>query len=309
MHNQTSHVAIIGAGNVGATTAFALLMDGVARRISLIDLHQEKLEGEAMDLEHGMQFVPGADIRYSTTYEGIEDADIVIITAGAPQKIGQSRRELVDTNAKIVTSIVQQVVAVNRDCILVVVTNPVDALTTIAQRVSGFPAYRVIGSGTTLDTARFRYYLVEHFTVHPYTIHSYIFGVHGDSEFPAWSSATIGGLLLSEHPKWEQAAMDMIVQKTRNAAYEIISRKGSTYYAIALSVARLCRSILTDGQHILPVSTVLHDYYGVSDVALSVPTVIRRDGAFIDFITPLSKKEQEQFHASAQIVHDLVITN
>lgn len=306
MHNRTPHVAIIGAGNVGATTAFALLMDGVARHISLIDIHKEKLEGEAMDLEHGMQFVLGADITYSTTYDGIEDADIVVITAGAPQKNGQSRRELVDVNAAIITEIVEQIVARNTKCILLVVTNPVDVLTTIAQQVSGFPPERVIGSGTILDTARFRYYLGEYFGVHPNTVHAYMLGEHGDSEFPVWSSATLGGLSLQDHPKWNDAAMEDIVDKTRNAAYEIISRKGSTYYAIALSVARLCRSILNDSETILPVSTVLNEYYGVSDVALSVPTVIRRSGAFVDFVTPLSTKEQEQFHASAQIIHELL---
>ncbi len=306
MHNRTPHVAIIGAGNVGATTAFALLMDGVARHISLIDIHKEKLEGEAMDLEHGMQFVLGADITYSTTYEGIEDADIVVITAGAPQKNGQSRRELVDVNAAIITEIVEQIVARNTKCIVLVVTNPVDVLTTIAQQVSGFPPERVIGSGTILDTARFRYYLGEYFGVHPNTVHAYMLGEHGDSEFSAWSSATLGGLSLQDHPKWNDAAMEDIADKTRNAAYEIISRKGSTYYAIALSVARLCRSILNDSETILPVSTVLNEYYGVSDVALSVPTVIRRSGAFVDFVTSLSKKEQEQFHASARIIHELL---
>jgi L-lactate dehydrogenase len=301
-----SKVAIIGAGNVGATTAFALLMDGVAQHIALVDIHQEKVEGEAMDLEDGMQFVPGAEITYGTSYDLVEGADVIVITAGAAQKPGQTRRELVDVNTKIITEIVTKACAVAPEAILLMVTNPVDVLTTVAQKVSGLPAHRVFGSGTILDTARFRAHLGQYYGVHPHTIHAYILGEHGDSEFPAWSSVTMGGLRLQDHPKWNDAAMDEIVEKTRNAAYEIIARKGATYYAIALSVARIVRSILTDRRSILPLSVVLQDYYGVSGLAVSVPVVIGRDGAHVDFQTSLSAEEQKKLQQSAEVVRGLL---
>lgn len=303
---QPGKVVVVGAGYVGSTAAFAMLMDGVAREIVLLDVHKEKAEGEALDLEHGMQFVQGAKLRYGSDYSLVRGAQVVVITAGANQKSGQTRRELFQQNAAIVKSIVTQVKRYNRQCLIVMVTNPVDALTYVAWNTSGFPRERVFGTGTTLDTARLRFYLGELIGVHPQGIHAYMLGEHGDSEFPAWSVASVAGVPLQKMNKWNATKMQRAADKTKNAAYEIIARKGATYYAIGLVIARVVRDILDNAQSILPLSVILKGEYDVQNVSLSVPVVLGSKGIRLADKLALNPKEQRQLKASAKIIRGLI---
>lgn len=291
---------------MGSTAAYAMLIQGVAREIVILDIHKEKAEGEALDLEHGMQFVPGAKLRFGTDYTLVKGAQVVVITAGANQKPGQSRRDLFVINAKIVQSIVKSVVKVNKECIILMVTNPVDALTYVAWKASGLPRAQVFGSGTTLDTARLRFYLSELVGVHPQGIHAYMLGEHGDSEFPGWSAASIGGVDLQKSKFWNKQKMEQAAAKTKQAAYEIISRKGATYYAIGVVIARLIRDILEDTHSIMPLSMVLKGEYGLSGVALGVPAVLDAAGAHIPQELPLQKTEKKKLQHSASIISDLI---
>lgn len=303
---QPGKVVVIGAGFVGSTAAYAMLIEGVAREIVILDIHKEKAEGEALDLEHGMQFVPGAKMSFGTDYKLVKGAQIVVITAGANQKPGQSRRDLFVINANIVKSIVKSVVAVNKECIILMVTNPVDALTYVAWKASGLPRERVFGSGTTLDTARLRYYLGEIVGVHPQGVHAYMLGEHGDSEFPGWSAASVGGVDLQKSKVWNKVKMEQAAEKTKRAAYEIISRKGATYYAIGLVIARLIRDILDDAHSIMPLSMVLKGEYGMSGVSLGVPAVLGASGAQIKQELPLNAAEKKKLQNSANIIKELI---
>lgn len=297
---------IVGAGYVGSTAAYAMLMDGVAREIVLLDVNQEKAKGEALDLEHGMQFVQGAKLSYGTDYKLVRGAQVVVITAGANQQPGQTRRELFQVNAKIVQSIVTQIKRYNRECLMVMVTNPVDALTYVAWKTSGFPRERVFGTGTTLDTARLRFYLGELLGVHAQGIHAYMLGEHGDSEFPAWSVASVGGVPLRKMKGWNTIKMQQIADQTKNAAYEIISRKGATYYAIGLVIARVVRDILDNTRSILSLSIVLQGEYGLKNVALSVPVVLHSQGVQLADELTLSALEKQQLRLSAKIIRQLI---
>lgn len=303
---QPGKVVVVGAGFVGSTAAYAMLMDGVAREIVILDIHKEKAEGEALDLEHGMQFVPGAKMSYGTDYKLVKGAQVVVITAGANQKPGQSRRDLFEMNAKIIRSIVKQIVAVNKECIILMVTNPVDALTYVAWKASGLPRERVFGSGTTLDTARLRFYLGEILGVHPQGVHAYMLGEHGDSEFPGWSAASVGGIDLKKSKDWNARRMEEAALKTKNAAYEIISRKGATYYAIGLVIARLVRDILDDARSIMPLSVVLKGEYGLKAVSLGVPAVLSAKGAHIKQELPLNATEKKKLFRCAQTIKELI---
>lgn len=303
---QPGKVVVIGAGFVGSTAAYAMLIEGVAREIVILDIHKEKAEGEALDLEHGMQFVPGAKLNFGTDYTLVKGAQVVVITAGANQKSGQSRRDLFQVNAQIVESIVKQVVAVNKECIILMVTNPVDALTYVAWKASGFPRERVFGSGTTLDTARLRFYLSELLGIHPQGIHAYMLGEHGDSEFPGWSVASIGGVPLQKAKGWNKVNMERVAVKTKQAAYEIISRKGATYYAIGLVIARLVRDILDDAHSIMPLSMVLKGEYGLREVSLGVPSVLSAKGAKLQQELPLNTTEKKKLRTSARIIKALI---
>lgn len=308
MHTKirSGKVTVIGAGSVGATSAYAMFIDGAPSEITLIDVSKEKAEGEAMDLEHGMQFVPNTKLTYGTDYKLVKDAEIVVITAGARTKPGQTRLELITTNAGILKNIINQVKKYNKDCILLIVSNPVDILTYLAWKYSGFPRERVFGSGTTLDSARLRYYVGQKIKVHPNSIHAYMLGEHGDSEFPAWSSARVGGVPIADFKEINTQTLHTITESTRKAAYEIIARKGATYYAIGLVVSQLVRAILDDSSSVYPLSVVLKNYHGISDVALSVPAVLKRDGADVKFELPLSTKEKKQFVSSARVLHTLI---
>ena len=303
---HTSKIAIVGAGFVGSTAAYACLIDGAASEIALIDFNREKAEGEAMDLRHGMQFKPNVRINFGSDYRLCKDAEIVIICAGAHQKPNETRIDLVKKNSGLFKEVIPKIVKSNKDCILLVVSNPVDVLTYMALKYSKFPKTRVFGSGTILDTARVRYLLGEYFKVSPNSVHAYILGEHGDSSFPVWSTANIAGVKLKYFKKYNKKAIDKIYFETKNAAYEIIAKKGATYYAIGLGIAKIVKAILSDQNEVLALSSYLDGYYGVSNVCLSVPTIINRSGIKEQILLPLNSMEKKQLKKSASIVKNIL---
>jgi L-lactate dehydrogenase len=311
MESLKPKIAIIGAGNVGSTFAFSLMISGLAREIVLIDKNESLAIGECMDLNHGLSFAHPTNI-YPAGYEGCADADIVVITAGANQKPDETRTDLVNKNVAIFKDIVPAVVKYAKDAILLVVTNPVDILTYVTLKLSGFPSNRVIGSGTVLDTARLKYMISEYAKVDPSNIHAYIIGEHGDTELPVWSNATIGGMDIetycSEYAQLGNAKAELkeIFLKVQNAAYDIIKRKGSTNYSIALSLVKITRSILRDENSILPVSTLITDYYGISDVCISIPSIVNIRGLEQYVRLDLSKEEEEEFKHSAKTLKEFI---
>ena len=311
MESLKPKIAIIGAGKVGSTFAFSLMMSGLAREIVLIDKNESLAIGECMDLNHGMSFVHPTKI-YASGYEGCVDADIVVITAGANQKPDQTRTDLVKKNVAVFKEIIPAVAKYASDAILLVVTNPVDILTYVTLKLSGFPANRVIGSGTVLDTARLKYLISDYAKVDANNIHAYIIGEHGDTELPVWSNATISGLPVerycSEYALLGHAKNELkeIFEKVRNSAYEIIKLKGATNYSIALALVKITRSILRDENSILPVSTLITDYYGISDVCISIPSIINIKGVEQYVKLDLTKDEQKLFIHSANTLKEFI---
>lgn len=313
MRSSKPKVSIIGAGNVGSTFAFALMIRGIAREIVIVDKDNKKALGECMDLNHGLSFAHPAAI-CSTDYEGCADSDIVVITAGAKQKPGQSRIDLVQTNVDIFKEIIPNVLRYAKDAILLVVTNPVDILTYVTLKISGLPNNRVIGSGTVLDSSRFRYLISEHCNVDPRNIHAYIIGEHGDTELPVWSSANIGGMKIekyclrcknSKHCDRDEE-LKKIFNEVKNAAYAIIEAKGATYYAIALALVRIAEAMLRDENSVLPVSTLIDDYYGIDDVCLSLPCIVNKNGVEQFLRLELSEKELDRFKHSAETLKKVI---
>jgi len=303
---QPSRVAIVGVGNVGATFAYTLLLSGLSTEIVLVDVNRERAEGEAMDLVHGVPFAPPARV-WAGGYEDCAGATVTVITAGAAQRPGESRLELSRRNTAIFRQIVPAVARANPDGIIVVATNPVDVLTYETWRLSDLPPGRVMGSGTILDTARFRYLLSEYFAVDPRSVHAYIIGEHGDSEVPVWSLANIAGMRLpvfcaSQGRAYEPAMMEEIFRQTRDAAYQIIERKGATYYAIGAGLLRLVEAILRDQRTVLSVSSRIENYYGLDDVSFSLPTVIDRRGVVQPLRLELDANEQAGLRRSAEIL-------
>jgi L-lactate dehydrogenase len=304
MNTQRPKIAIIGCGNVGAAFAFALSINGIAREIVLIDRNEDLSRGEAMDLNHGASFIKPVAISYAG-YEGCEGADIVVITAGAKQKPGQTRTDLVQANAKIFGDIIPDITKYTKDAILLVVSNPVDVLTYITLKISGFSPKKVIGSGTVLDSSRLRFLIGKHCNVDPRNVHAYIIGEHGDTELPVWSHANIAGMILKEYcPLCNSKCdynkeLDDIFKQVKSAAYEIINTKGATCYAIALSLVRIVEAIIRDENSVLPVSTLIDDYYGISDICLSVPSIVNKTGVKKFLKLQLSEEEQAQLKHSA----------
>ncbi len=303
-------IAIVGVGSVGASFAYSLMIHGYASEIILIDNDKKKAQGEAMDLEHGLPFVLPTRIS-AGEYSDCKGADIVVLTAGSAQKPGESRLNLVDRNVAIFKEIIPQVTQHNKNCILLAATNPVDIMTYAALKLSNFPPNRVIGSGTILDTSRLRSLLGEHFGIDSRNVHSYIIGEHGDREVPVWSSASIAGVKLKEYcpicgMKYEPPYLDGIFQQVKNAAYKIIELKGSTYYAIGLGLTRIVESIVRDENTILTVSSLLQDYYGVSDVCLSVPTIINREGIAQTIKLSLEENEIRLLQSSASVLKKVI---
>ncbi|WP_054957853.1 L-lactate dehydrogenase [Paenibacillus dakarensis] len=292
---KPSRVVIIGTGAVGTTTAFTLLLRKRVSEIVLIDVNHDKAVGEALDMNHGLPFVGGVTV-WAGDYSDCKGADIIIVTAGASQKPGETRIDLLKKNAAIFNDIVQNITKYNKDGILLIATNPVDILAYITQKVSGFPVNRVIGSGTLLDSARFRYLIGKNKNIDPRSIHANIIGEHGDSEVAVWSLAHVAGvkLQMSEEEKNE------IAYNTKNAAYEIINAKGATFYAIAMALDRIVTAIMHDESSVLTVSTLLKDYNGVSDVYLGVPCVVDRTGVREVLDVHLTDEETQLFQQSAE---------
>jgi L-lactate dehydrogenase len=301
-----NRVAVVGLGNVGASFAYALLLSGLAAEIVLIDLNHAKAEGEAMDLNHAVPFAKPTRI-WAGTYEDCAGAAVTVIAAGANQKPGETRLDLVHKNAKIFAAIVPEIVKHNPNGIILVATNPVDVLTYVSYKISGLPAARVIGSGTILDTARFRYLLSQHFGVDARSVHAFIVGEHGDTEVPVWSMANIAGMRLADYCeahdiKCDQADLDEIFRQTRDAAYEIIQRKGATYYAVAAGLMRIVEAILRDQSTVLSVSSLVEGQFGLNDVCLSLPTVVSHRGIERVLQLILSEDERVLLEKSASVL-------
>ena len=305
--NQHRRVSIIGTGNVGATYAYALLLSGLASEMVLIDVNRAKAEGEAMDLNHAVPFTHPTSV-WAGDYSDCAGSAITVLTAGASQKPGETRLDLIKKNAALWRQIVPEVVKHNPTGLLLVATNPVDVLTHFAWKLSGLPPERVIGSGTILDTARFRYLLSQHFRVDARSVHAYIIGEHGDSEVPVWSLANIAGMRLPEFCRaqgiaCDQAAMDSIFIQTRDAAYHIIERKGATFYAVAAGLMAITQAILRNQRSVLSISSLILDYYGLSGLCFSLPTVVSSSGVEQVLRLELSQDEITKLKHSAEVLH------
>lgn len=301
---ENSKVTIVGAGSVGSSAAYAALIRGSARHVALYDIATQKAEAEVLDLAHGTQFTGSSDIIGGSDLSVVEGSHVVVITAGAKQDPGQTRIELAGVNARIMKTMMPQLLEAAPDAIYVIVTNPCDVLTVLAQEDTGLPPERIFASGTVLDTSRLRWKLAERAGVSTGSVHAYIVGEHGDTEFPLWSKATIGTVPILEWvtPRGDRMTveeLDQIAVDVRDAAYKVIQGKGATNYAIGLSSARIIEAILKDERAVMPVSPVLHDFHGVDGVALSVPSVVSAAGAVPIRETRFDDRELELFHASA----------
>ncbi len=302
-------VTVLGTGMVGASFAYKLLGSGLASEMLLVDVNHKRAEGEMMDLQHAMPFDRPCQIS-AGNYPDIKGSDVVVISAGVAQKPGETRLDLVKRNAAIFKEMIPQVVQAAPEAILVIATNPVDIMTEATIRYSGLEAGRVVGSGTILDTARFRYLLGDYYQVDPRSVHAYIVGEHGDSEVPVFSTADIGGVTLEEVCKqqgrgYNQADMDNIFEEVRTAAYKIIERKAATYYAIASGLLRIVEAILRDQRTVFTLSNRMKGQYGVKDVCLSLPSVVGRAGISRTLTLPLNEKEMAGFQNSAAILGKL----
>ena len=305
--------AIIGCGFVGAACAFSLMQSGLFSEMVMIDSSFEKAQGEALDISHGLPFAKPMKI-YAGGYDDIKDSSLIIITAGASQKQGETRLDLVKKNISIFKSIIPEITKRNFDGIILVVANPVDILTTVALKLSNLPENKVIGSGTVLDTARLKYELGEHLNVDSRSIHAFIIGEHGDSEIPAWSSANVSGIPLNKFCEMRghfdhDKSMVKIGESVKNSAYEIISKKKATYYGIAMAVKRICEAIVRDEKSILPISSMINGEYGINEVCLSLPAIVGSNG-FEKFV-PIQLNEDEiiKLQKSAQTLKNILIEN
>jgi L-lactate dehydrogenase len=294
---RTTKLAVVGAGAVGSTMAYAALMRGAARSVVLYDINKAKVEAEALDLGHGIQFMPMAEVIGSDDIAACADADVVMITAGAKQKPGQTRIDLAEATIALVKKILPSLVEVAPNAVYVMVTNPVDIVTYAALKFSGLPPTQLFGSGTVLDSSRLRYLIAQYTGVAVQNVHAYIAGEHGDTELPLWSSATIGGVPLLDwnaiegHVPLTHEVRESIAREVVESAYRIIAGKGATNYAVALAGSRIIEAIVKDERRILPVSSLLEGYHGISDVCLSVPTVVGRAGVGERLQVPLSTDE------------------
>ncbi|MGG0176228.1 L-lactate dehydrogenase [Gottfriedia acidiceleris] len=304
LHKEINRVALIGTGAVGASYAFGMLNKGVAEELVMIDLNKDKAEGDAMDLSHCLPFVDSRTKIWAGDYSDCKDASLVVITAGAAQKPGETRLDLVAKNCAIFKGIIGDIMASGFDGIFLIATNPVDILTYATWKFSGLPKERVIGSGTSLDTARFRYMLGDYFNVDARNIHGYIIGEHGDSELPVWSKTNVGTSpvhhVLKKNPKYSQRELDEIFLNTRDAAYHIIKKKGATYYGIGMGLVRLTKAILKNENSIITVSAYLDGQYGEHDIYIGVPAVINRGGIREVVELDLNELEQRQFKNSVE---------
>ncbi len=302
--------AIIGCGNVGATVAYTFMQTGWFSEMVLLDVDQKRAEGEASDLAHGLPFHAPMDI-YAGEYSDLGDCGLIVIAAGINQKPNETRMDLLRTNTKVFCSIVGNLILHNQDAILLVVTNPVDILTYVAHRVSGFPANRVIGSGTVLDTARLKQLVGSHLGVDSRNVHSFIIGEHGDSEVPVWSSANISGVDLRHYCEscgrgYDKTVLEGLFREARDSAYQIIAAKGATYYAIAESVKRIVAAIVRDENTVLPVSAPVNGHYDLEDVYMSLPCIVHKNGIKQVLEIPLNGEEEERLQRSAKALQNAI---
>lgn len=296
--------AVIGVGFVGATSAFTLATSGLFSDIVLLDANQKKAEGEAADINHGISFTTPCRV-HAGSYADVADCGLIVVAAGANQKPGETRIDLLNRNLAILQSILPQITAVNRDCILLIVSNPVDILTYMATKIAGLPKGRVLGSGTVLDTSRLKYMLGQYLGVDMRNVHGFIIGEHGDSELAVWSSANISGLDIegycqSANKEYSFDRMQRIYEDVRDAAYSIIEGKGATYYAIGMAVRRIAEAIVRDEHSVLPVSSLVTGHYGVSEVCLGLPSIVGRNGVQAVLDIPLDQHERTQLVSSAE---------
>ncbi|MEV8262566.1 L-lactate dehydrogenase [Microbacterium sp. NPDC077057] len=302
---ENSKLTVVGAGSVGSSVAYAALIRGSARHVALYDIATEKVEAEVLDLAHGTQFTGSSDIIGGSDISVAAGSHVVVITAGAKQNPGQTRTELAGVNAGIIRRMMPELLAVAPNAVYVIVTNPCDVLTVIAQQETGLPPERIFASGTVLDTSRLRWKLGERAGVSTASVHAHIIGEHGDTEFPLWSRATIGTVPIldwetPDHPRFTLEELDEIAVDVRDAAYKVIQGKGATNYAIGLSSARIVEAILRDEHAVMPVSTVLHDFHGIDGVALSVPSIVSAAGAVPIRTTAFSDRELGLLRQSAE---------
>lgn len=303
-------VAIIGCGFVGSSSAFALMQSGIFSEMVLIDVDRNRAEGEALDISHGVPFASPMKI-YAGDYSALGDAAMVVVTAGAAQKPGETRLDLVNKNVAIFKSIIPQIRESGFSGVLLIVSNPVDVLTYAAVQMSGLPEAKVIGSGTVLDTARLRYMLGEHVDVDPRDVHAYVMGEHGDSELVAWSSATVAGVPLSEfcelHGHYQhREAEARIAEDVKNSAYTIIEKKHATYYGVAMAVRRICTAVMRDEDCVLPVSSLMVGEYGLSDLCISMPTIVGRNGVVARVPVSINDDEEKELQKSAAALKAII---
>ncbi|SKA14862.1 L-lactate dehydrogenase [Pilibacter termitis] len=306
---QHKKVILVGDGAVGSSYAFALVTQGIAQELGIIDIFKEKTEGDALDLSHALAFTSPKKI-YAAEYKDAHDADLVVLTAGAPQKPGETRLDLVEKNLRINKDVVTQIMDSGFDGMFLVAANPVDVLTYSTWKFSGLPKERVIGSGTSLDSARFRQALAEKVGIDARSVHAYIMGEHGDSEFAVWSHANVAGVKLEEWLKEnrdldDQELVDLFLS-VRDAAYTIIEKKGATYYGIAVALARITKAILDDENAVLPLSVYMEGQYGVEDVFIGSPAIVGAHGIVRVVKIPLNDREVQQMQASAKQLKDII---
>lgn len=301
---ENTKIVVVGSGAVGSTFAYTVLLKGLANELVIIDINKDKAEGDALDLNHGMLLAQPMKI-YAGDYPDCKNADIIVITAGAAQKPGETRLDLMQRNVAIFNQILNEILKYNDTAIFLIATNPVDILTQITLKLTNLPKNRVIGSGTLLDSSRFRYLISQKTKIDPRSIHGMIIGEHGDTELPAWSLLNISGVNISSLTPSDRFYLspedqEEIYGNTKNAAYQIITKKGATFYAIALSLARICEAILGDQKSILPVSVYLEDYKGINDVCLGIPSIVGRNGVEEILDIPLNVEEEEKLRVSAK---------
>ena len=311
--NNVRKVVIIGCGFVGAASAFSIMQSGLFSEMVLIDSDRAKAEGEALDISHGLPFAKPMKI-YAGNYDDIKKASLVIITAGANQKDGETRLDLVKKNISIFKSIIPEIKKRNYNGILLIVANPVDILTTVALKLSGLPENKVFGSGTVLDTARLKYKLGEHLNIDSRSVHAFIIGEHGDSEIAAWSSANVSGIPLNKFCEMRghfnhEESMEKIAEEVKNSAYEIINKKKATYYGIAMSVKRICEAIVRDEKSIMPISSIMHGEYGIEGISLSMPAIVGKDGVETHVPIQLNEEEVLNLQKSAKTLQEVLAQN
>lgn len=309
MYNDSKKVAIVGVGMVGMSYAYAMLNQSICDELCLIDINKEKAMGEAADLSHGLPFAPSSMKIYAGDYSDCSDMDLVVICAGAAQLVGETRRDLLRKNYKIFKSIVNPIVESGFNGIFLVASNPVDIMTQIVYELSGFPSGRVLGSGTTLDSARLRFMIGDYFHVNPSNVHAYVMGEHGDSEFVAWSNAMVSVIPITEFGKEKENLMQdlqTIATNVKESAYKIIKAKKATYYGIGMVLAKLTKSILNNENSVFTVSTYLKGAYGEKGIYIGVPAVVNRNGVREVLKMELNDEEKESFKNSCNIIKEML---